>query len=338
MMKRIKQVQLLWCSLLFYSVVITVVDATKWKQQSLPTPENSRGEHTGVAIYDVNGDGYDDVLFAAGRHSVDQSYALINLGKNENSYTIRFSEAISLGRPGGFYQIDASSLSSLEEGHVAVLLAGGTCSVEKMCQPGSNQSAIVLDVSIQGCSVNKPDRKCRSTVIEIWRDGDPAGDRNGAFAPTLGNNGALGDPAIVLAGRDCIKIFEPNADGTFPTPPTFVVIPQNKVTSNNNKTNNVDRAAGLAVGYVGDRPGLIAGLRTSRPPSPLGKLKVLFDESKFLVLSELFGRITLMTKVSFPCSFQLPFIKQSRGRIAGLILVQVAAMVGILKFQWIQPV
>jgi hypothetical protein len=282
MMKRILLhfLLVLWFMLVY---ALAVVDAAKlWKQQFLPAPAHSRGEHTGVKIYDLNGDGHDDLLFAAGRHSVDQPYALMNLGKSvNNSAPIRFSEAISLGKPGGFYQVDASTLSSLDDGHVAVLLAGGTCTVEKLCQPGSNQSAIVLDVSIVGCSVNRPDRRCKSTVQEIWRDADPGGDRNGAFAPTLGNGI---DPAIVLAGRDCISIFEPNANGTFPnSTPTFVVIPQDKIassaSSNNNQTTNntnIDRAAGLAVGYIGNRPGLIAGLRTSRPPSPLGKLKSHF--------------------------------------------------------------
>lgn len=263
---------LLWCMLSILATRrIAVVDATGklWKQQSLPTPANSRGEHTGVAVYDLNGDGYDDVLFAAGRHSIDQPYALINLGKYENG-TIRFSEAIPLGNPGGFYQIDVSPLSSLEAGHVAVLLAGGTCTVAELCQPGSFQPAIVLDVYIQGCSESNPNRQCQSSVTEIWRDAKPAGDRNGAFAPTLGNGL---DPAIVLAGNSCVSIFEPNTDGTFPTPPTFLVIPQDKV--ENQKVDNIDRAAGLAVGYIGDRPGLIVGLRTSKPPSPLGKLKVI---------------------------------------------------------------
>jgi hypothetical protein len=261
-----------WLILCILTRRIAVVDAAKrWKQQSLPVPANSRGEHTGVAGYDLNGDGYDDVLFAAGRHSVDQPYALINLGKNENG-TIRFSEAIPLGRPGGFYQVDASTLSSLDEGHVAVLLAGGTCTVAELCQPGSHQPAIVLDVSIRACSVNTPDRRCKSSIKEIWRDADPQGDRNGAFAPTLGNGL---DPAIVLAGRSCISVFEPTDAGAFPVglPPTFLVIPEAKVSSRN--PNNIERAAGLAVGYIGDRPGLIAGVRTSSPPAPLGKLKVV---------------------------------------------------------------
>jgi hypothetical protein len=263
------QLQYLWHVLSILTIRIAVVDAAKrWKQQSLPTPANSLGEHTGVAVYDLNGDGYDDLLFAAGRHSVDQSYALINLGKNVNG-TVRFSEAIPLGRPGGFYNVDASPLSSLEEGHVAVLLAGGTCAVAALCQPGSHQPAIVLDVSIKACSVSTPDRRCKSSVREIWRDADPQGDRNGAFAPTLGNGL---DPAIVLAGRSCISIFEPTDAGAFPAglPPTFLVTPQAKVSN----SNNIERAAGLAVGYIGDRPGLIAGVRTSRPPAPLGKLKV----------------------------------------------------------------
>lgn len=242
--------------------------AMNWHRQAVPAPEGGGGEHTGVALYDLNGDGYLDLLFAAGRHSVDQSYAVINLGPYDEG-GFRFSDAIPIGPPGGFYQVDASALSSLAEGHTAVLLAGGTCTLEAMCQPGYNQPALLLDVSIWGCSVENPDRKCKSTYTEVWRDPKPAGDRNGAFAPTLGDGT---DPAIVLSGSQCVSIFEP-LDGAYPSKnPTFFVIPEEKVEDG---VNNIGRAAALAVGYIGRRPGVIAGVRSSAPPAPLGKFMLV---------------------------------------------------------------
>jgi hypothetical protein len=90
----------------------------EWTSQVLPSPFG--GRHTGVATHDLNGDGYQDLLFSAGRHGVDQSFALINLGFQKNDGTFRFSDPIRIGNPGGFYQIDASALSSLEDNHVAL--------------------------------------------------------------------------------------------------------------------------------------------------------------------------------------------------------------------------
>lgn len=299
--------QILW---ILCPILARTANSAKWKRQSLPAPENGRGEHTGVAVYDLNHDGYLDVLFAAGRHSVDQSYALINLGPHENG-TIRFSEAIPIGAQGGYYQVDVSSLTSLQEGHVAVLLAGGTCTEPSMCQPGYNQPAIVLDVSFRGCSVQKPNRKCKSTFTEIWRDGEPAGDRNGAFAPSLGDGE---DPAIVLAGNRCVSIFEPN-NGVYPNRPSFFVVPEAKVSDG---VNNIDRAAGLAVGYLGDRPGLVAGVRTSAPPVPLGKLTLLDENKTRHVTSRRSDE-----KECLACFVQLRFTKQKGATINGLTLVVV---------------
>ena len=103
--------------------------------QILETP--FLGQHVGLAIFDINNDGAPDLLFAAGRHWVDQSYALINLGPMHNSdgefEGIRFSSALPVGPPGGYYQIDAapssrSSSSTYDDStHTMVLLVGGTC-------------------------------------------------------------------------------------------------------------------------------------------------------------------------------------------------------------------
>ena len=68
--------------------------------QILPTP--FLGQHVGLAIFDINHDGAPDILFAAGRHWVDQSYALINLGQIFNSEGdfegMRFSSALPSAR------------------------------------------------------------------------------------------------------------------------------------------------------------------------------------------------------------------------------------------------
>jgi hypothetical protein len=212
----------------------------EWTTQILPSP--FRGRHTGVATHDINGDGHLDVLYSAGRHGVDQSFALINLGYNNEAF--RFSDPVRIGDPGGYYQIDASPLSSLDDGHVAVLLAGGTCTESHWCIPGTKQPAVLLDVFVTGCSVMEPGMPCNSTYATIWQDADPAGDRNGAFAPTLGDGI---DPAVVLAGNGCVSIFEPE-NGVYTNPPSFVLIPEDKVPDDVNST--IERAAGLACGKL----------------------------------------------------------------------------------------
>ena len=67
--------------------------------QSLDTPYY--GQHVGVAYADLNGDGVNDILFAAGRHWVDQSYALINLGPmydDDGEFVgVKFSKALPIG-------------------------------------------------------------------------------------------------------------------------------------------------------------------------------------------------------------------------------------------------
>lgn len=236
-----------------------LVHALEWTSQFLPSP--FQGEHTGVAVYDLNGDGYLDVLYAAGRHGIDQAFALINLGYNDDR-TFRFSEPVPIGVPGGYYQIDVAPLSSLAEGHVAVLLAGGTCGEPTACTPGDVQAATVLDVVVSQCSVDQPEVKCQSSYIAIWTDENPAGDRNGAFSLPFGDGS--GDSAIVLAGKGGLAIFEPQ-NGQYTNPASFSLIEDVE----QDVVENIKRTVGLAVGYIGNSPGVIAGVRSSAPPSPL---------------------------------------------------------------------
>ena len=255
-----------------------------WTAQRLGVPFG--GQHTGVAVFDLNGDGSLDILFAAGRHRTDQSYALVNLGYFGNG-TFRFSDPIPIGDPGGYYQVDATSLSSLSRGHTAVLLAGGSGSA-------GVQPAVVLNVSVTGCSVNEPKVPCESSVSVIWKDENPQGDRNGAFAPTLGDGT---DSAIILAGNGCVTVFEP-VNGTFSNPPSFVLLPDDKVPDDND---NIKRAAGLAVGMIGNLPGFVAGVRTSEAPSPLGKYRVGMERRAWNRLVRFCLVVCLNPSLSFSC-------------------------------------
>jgi hypothetical protein len=255
-------------------------NALEWTSQVLSTPFD--GQHTGVAVYDLNGDGYLDVLYAAGRHGIDQPYALINLGFNNDNNnddngttTFRFSEPVKIGNPGGYYQIDVAPLSSLPPGHVAVLLAGGTCGESTSCTPGDVQAATVLDVAVAQCSVHEPDATCQSSYTTIWTDENPAGDRNGAFSQPLGDGS--GDSAIVLAGKGGLSVFEPQ-NGQYTNPATFSLIEDVE----QDVVENIKRTAGLAVGYIGDAPGAIAGVRSDAPPSPLST----FSNCLFLRMSK----------------------------------------------------
>jgi hypothetical protein len=255
--------------LLFRYRVTANAISSNWTRQSLPSLY--RGEHAGVAVYDLNGDGYDDVLFAAGRFGADQSVAMINLGYKEDG-TFRFSDPIPLGYPGGYFQIDVFPLSSLNEGHVSVLLVGGTCIKPSVCEVGAHEPAVLLDVTVTGCSVTQPDIACQSSFKTVWQDPYPSGDRNGAFAPSLGDGT---DPAIVLAGSGSVTIFEPN-NGTYENTPAFYVASEDIIPTT---ADTIQDAVGLSVGYfpvghLGILPGVIVGMRMRRTRgsrSPLGK-------------------------------------------------------------------
>ena len=178
--------------------------------QILPTP--FLGQHVGLAIFDINHDGAPDILFAAGRHWVDQSYALINLGQIFNSEGdfegMRFSSALPVGPPGGYYQIDAAPTSSDNTTQIMVLLVGGTCHVDTPTQYGScvigeNTPARLLEVDVSGCSIQNPDVECKLEWEEVWEDPHARGDRNGGFAyfeDTL-------HPSIALLGQGGVEIY-----------------------------------------------------------------------------------------------------------------------------------
>lgn len=193
--------------------------------QILPTPFN--GQHVGLASYDLNGDGAPDLLFASGRHWVDQSYALINLGPKFNSagdfVGINFSPALPVGPAGGYYQIDAvpssrippsSSKSTTTDAnnntthHTMVLLVGGTCHDDTPTQYGSckeyeNTPARLLEISVSGCSIHHPDTECKLEWELSWEDPNPKGDRNGGFAYFRNDR----HPSIALLGQEGVEIY-----------------------------------------------------------------------------------------------------------------------------------
>ena len=264
--------------------------------QSLGIPFD--GYHSGVAVIDLNGDGHPDLLFSAGRHNLDQSFAYINLGRTEQeedgtntdteegkNSVIRWSEALQVGPVGGYYQVDAfSGLATLEEGHTAVLLAGGGGFAI------GTIPARLLDVHVTGCITQYDDddddssfvisndnndssstsssSNCTLEWTQIWEDPYPQGDRNGALAPTI-TNLVTEDPAIVLTSSACTAIFLPDTTtGLYPETATYILTPDQKDPSDPEGDGNVNRAAGLAVGYVGTLPGIVVGARTQGTFAP----------------------------------------------------------------------
>ena len=252
--------------------------STTFVTQNLGTP--FRGEHSGVAVVDLNHDGYPDVLFSAGRHDRDQPYAMINLGRkfdssnggNVGNYEdddvdgmmIQFSSALPFGDPGGYYQVDTfQGLSTLPPDHTAVLLAGGGGWF-------GTTPAVLLDVVVRGCSVLQPEEPCELSWSTIWTDPEPQSDRNGAFAPMIINPASTnGDPAFVLTSSACTGIYLPDPLTGKYGKASFVVTPTDKDPGDDN---NVNRATGLAVGFIGGLPGVVVGARTFQgrsPPPPL---------------------------------------------------------------------
>jgi hypothetical protein len=135
---------------------------------------------TGVSVFDINNDGYNDILYSAGRHSIDQSYVIINLGPvydidididiDNNSegkkkfLRYKFSNPLSIGPRNGYFQIDVMNGKAFHGGiieeenhHTGVLLVGGNCVITKkekkegksLCPyDGYNTPSILLDVNI----------------------------------------------------------------------------------------------------------------------------------------------------------------------------------------------
>jgi len=185
--------------------------------QILETP--FLGQHVGLAIFDINNDGAPDLLFAAGRHWVDQSYALINLGPVFNTdgdfEGLKFSAALPIGPPGGYYQIDAapSSRTTLSSDnvthHTMVLLVGGTCHDDTPTQYGScvmeeNTPARLLEVGVSdGCNIQNPDVECMLEWELVWEDPHARGDRNGGFAYFQNSV----HPSIALLGQGGVEIY-----------------------------------------------------------------------------------------------------------------------------------
>jgi len=249
--------------------------------QTLDTPYH--GQHVGVQNFDLNGDGVEDVLFAAGRHWIDQSYALINLGPEYNDgrfLGVKFSEALPIGKPGSYYQIDVSSNTDKSDDavtqHSTVLLVGGTCHVEKpndlgSCKRGDNTPARVVHVAMNketGCSIHNPDAKCELEFNEVWEHPNPRGDRNGGFA-TFNN-----EKMIALLGQGGIEIFQ--SVETVDTPsiteierqrnllhtsysPVFHLSPPPKT----DERSDYSRYAGFGAGHIPKLGGVVAaGRRT----------------------------------------------------------------------------
>ncbi|KAL7471240.1 hypothetical protein ACHAXS_011548 [Conticribra weissflogii] len=236
-------IHILAVTLLFHLFANSTATETKTiPSQALPTP--FYGQHVGVTHADLNGDGAPDLLFAAGRHWLDQSYALINLGRKHfddkdgdgdgdedkmRSEGVRFSEALPIGPPGSYYQIDAVSVAAASDAAASsvrsrgdaaitkILLVGGTCHYDEpnsfgSCRPGENTAARVLHVAMDrdGCSVIRPDDECNLTWEEVWLDDHPNGDRNGGFAH-FGQ--MMSEPSVVLLGQGGVEVYHPVLQG-----------------------------------------------------------------------------------------------------------------------------
>lgn len=247
----------------FIVMIPVSANTLKFTTQSLGAP--FEGQHTGTAFADLNNDGHTDVLFSAGRHWVDQPFALMNLGivedPNEEGAKIRFSKPVPIGNPGGYTQIDTTRLSSIDSTNTAVILAGGICRQTQKnqfgsCKFNSTTPAVLLDVIVTGCTQENPETPCKVEWTERWVESNPQGNRNGAFSLALGDGT---DPAIVLTGfgTKCVTVYEPQDGGYYSQEePTFAL-------SASDIGAETNRCSGLSVGYVRNRPGLVAG------PTPL---------------------------------------------------------------------
>ncbi|KAL7525851.1 hypothetical protein ACHAXR_003077 [Thalassiosira sp. AJA248-18] len=318
-------------------------DLLQLPHQSLPTPYH--GQHVGVSYIDLNGDGAIDLLFAAGRHWIDQSYALINLGveydddddnhadggSSSSFVGVRFSEALPVGVPGGYYQIDVvtSSSSSSSGGsnsdedddgsmmqHSTVLLVGGTCHVETpnsfgSCQKGENTPARVVEVTMNkhGCSIHNPDVECHLEYKQVWEHPDPKGDRNGGFATFNDRN------MIALLGQGGIELFQSVIESSIPTHShssmddeqsflhtSYSSVFHHSPPSKTDPRSDYARYAGFAAGHSPSLGGVIAAGRRSDYDAPekdanghiIGINKVIYEDTA----SQTFRSSTLPADVS----------------------------------------
>mmetsp|Transcript_8173 Transcript_8173/g.17758 ORF Transcript_8173/g.17758 Transcript_8173/m.17758 type:complete len:488 (-) Transcript_8173:137-1600(-) len=244
--------------------------AASFVSQSLDAPYY--GQHVGLSIADLNGDGLPDLLFAAGRHWIDQPYALINLGpKRDDSGRfdgLRLSPPLPVGDPGGYYQIDAGAAVDRDgRRRTEVLLAGGTCHETTpndlgSCEYDENTPARVLRVTmdVEGCSARRPEAECVLEWREEWRHPDPRGDRNGGFVAFGGE-----ERSVVLVGQGGVEIFA--RDGTDTFGKYTLVYHLEATPENTDPFSDLARYAGFAAGNLRELGGVVfAGRRTDYDP------------------------------------------------------------------------
>ena len=223
--------------LLLFSSGISAVNG--WTQQTLPQPASSHGFHNGVAMYDMNDDGVNDILVCGGTSSsqMEQPYILINQGNLDGTFL--FSEPLEIGVPGIYSKCEATWLE--DQGTYAVLLVGTECA--ENCLP----SVKLLSVHVTGCNFYDPNGPCSHNSTEIWGRGGL--DINEFHDVSFLDYASGVSPALIVAARRNVMVFE--SDGTsFPVFPTF-----------NIQLDAGDAGTSISVGWVGEDPGFIVGSR-----------------------------------------------------------------------------
>jgi len=195
---------------------------------------------------------------------------------------VRFSEALPIGPPGAYYQIDVSS-SSKSDGvthYSTVLLVGGTCHVEEpnsfgSCKKGENTPARVVEVSMStneagGCSIHEPDAECHLEYTEVWEHPNPKGDRNGGFA-------MFDDQKVVaLVGQGGIELFRSIETTSTPNRlhqqnllhTSYSSVFHHSPPANTDPRSDYARYAGFAAGHLPEKGGVIAAGRRSDYDAP----------------------------------------------------------------------
>jgi hypothetical protein len=154
----------------------------------------------------------------------------------------RWSKALPIGPPGGYYQVDVADIDVLEEDHVGVLLAGGVCTRPEYCPPGLLTPAVLLDLTVFGCSASDeyPDPEaCQVEWKVIWTETPATGNRNGALSTMLGEPGK---PVIVLVGGGRLTVTHwSDAVGGYPTEPDYTLLAEDKILDEDDDINRKDR-------------------------------------------------------------------------------------------------